>query len=83
MTLFKDSLRWSLPLFWSGIAFAAFFTFAVVGADAGGSAPSRSCPSLGGGDPRGHHGLAQYVVACRCYFAEGFGFRFAFGRVQR
>lgn len=44
MTLFKDSLRWSLPLFWSGIAFAAFFTFTMVGADAGGSAPFALLP---------------------------------------
>jgi hypothetical protein len=34
MTLFKDTLRWSLPLFWSGIACAAFFTVTVVGAPA-------------------------------------------------
>ncbi|MBL8789217.1 MAG: hypothetical protein JNM45_01880 [Rhizobiales bacterium] len=34
MTLFKDTLRWSLPLFWSGIAFAAFFTTHVMGPDA-------------------------------------------------
>ena len=35
MPLFKDTLRWSLPLFWSAIAFAAFFTFRVI--DAGGA----------------------------------------------
>ena len=35
MPLFKDTFRWSLPLFWSAIAFAAFFTFRVIDAGDG------------------------------------------------
>ena len=31
MLLFKDALRWSLPLIWSAIAAAVFFTLHVVG----------------------------------------------------
>lgn len=34
----KDTLRWSLPLFWSAIAAAGFVTFNVMGAAAGDAA---------------------------------------------
>lgn len=30
MTLFQDTLRWSLPIFWLGIATAAFFSALVL-----------------------------------------------------